>query len=141
MALVVEPPGEPDVALDGNGPPDQGRAAILLPLGQRDPAELREHRDERVSVADEPVGYLVHVLGLDVCHASSKPDDGPARRAAEDHGIALRPALALLCEAIRDGLLTVALVSALADDLLISAYRLPFGPGGFEEWAADNGLV
>ncbi len=45
------------------------------------------------------------------------------------------------CEAIRNGLLTVALVSALADDLLISAYRLLFGPSGFEEWAADNGLV
>lgn len=68
-------------------------------------------------------------------------DDGAARRAAEDHEISLKPTLSLLCDAIRGGLLTVALVSALADDLLASAYRLPFGPGGFERWAAENGLV
>jgi predicted nucleic acid-binding protein len=68
-------------------------------------------------------------------------DDGAARRAAEDHGVALRPTLALLCEAIHGGLLTVSLVSTLADDLLTSSYRLPFGPGGFKRWAEDNGLV
>lgn len=66
-------------------------------------------------------------------------DDGAGRKAAVRHGVALRPTLALLCEAIRQDLLTVRLVSALADDLLIGAYRLPFGPGGFEKWLADNG--
>jgi predicted nucleic acid-binding protein len=68
-------------------------------------------------------------------------DDGPGRRAAVDRGIALRPTLALLCEAIRKGLLTVQLVSALADDLLASKYRLPFGPGGFEKWSSENDLL
>lgn len=68
-------------------------------------------------------------------------DDGPGRRAAEDNGVGLRPTLALLCEAIRGELLTVALVSALADDLLASAYRLPFASGGFARWAEENGLV
>jgi hypothetical protein len=37
----------------------------------------------------------------------------------------------------------VKFVSALADDLLAGEYRLPIGPGGFEEfeeWATDNGL-
>jgi predicted nucleic acid-binding protein len=66
-------------------------------------------------------------------------DDGAARKAAEDRGIPLRPTLALLCEAIRGGLLTVSLVSALADDLLAGDYRLPFRPGGFERWARDEG--
>lgn len=67
-------------------------------------------------------------------------DDGAGRRAAEDNGVPLRPTLALLCEAIRSGLLTVDLVSALADDLLASDYRLPFGPGDFARWAGDNDL-
>lgn len=67
-------------------------------------------------------------------------DDGADRRAAHCHGISLRPTLALLCDAIRSQLLTVKLVAALADDLLMSQYRLPFGPGGFEAWAAENGL-
>ena len=66
-------------------------------------------------------------------------DDGAARRAAEDYGVSFRPTLALLCQAVREELLTVRLVAALADDLLASQYRLPFGPGGFEKWAADSG--
>ena len=53
---------------------------------------------------------------------------------------ALKPTLALLCEAIGKGLLTVSLVSALADDLSASQYRLPFRAGGFERWAKENGL-
>lgn len=68
-------------------------------------------------------------------------DDGAARKAAEDYGVRFRPTLALLCEAIRAERLTVSLVAALADDLLASQYRLPFGPGGFEKWARDNLLV
>lgn len=68
-------------------------------------------------------------------------DDAAPRRAASRHDIVVRPTLALLCEAVRHGLRTVPLVSALADDLLIGSYRLPFGPGGFEKWAADHGLL
>jgi predicted nucleic acid-binding protein len=66
-------------------------------------------------------------------------DDAAGRKAAADHGVALRPTLALLCEAIRTGLLTVPLVAALADDLLSGDYRLPFMPGGFERWAKEHG--
>lgn len=68
-------------------------------------------------------------------------DDGAARKAAEDYRIKLRPTLALLCEAVQAGLLTVSLVSALADDLLAGQYRLPFRQGGFEKWACDNGVL
>ncbi|WP_261555708.1 nucleotide-binding protein [Frankia tisae] len=68
-------------------------------------------------------------------------DDGAARQAARVAGVPFRPTLALLCEAIRDGLLTVSLVSALVDDLLGGSYRLPFRAGDFAHWAADNGLL
>lgn len=68
-------------------------------------------------------------------------DDGAGRKAAEQYGIALRPTLALLCEAIRMGVLTVPLVSVLADDLLASDYRLPFKLGQFESWAYENGML
>lgn len=68
-------------------------------------------------------------------------DDGAARKAARDYDIALRPTLSLLCEAVRQGLLTVKLVSALADDLIATQYHLPFPPGGFERWAGDLGML
>jgi len=73
--------------------------------------------------------------------ATAVIDDGAGRRAAQERGIRLRPTLALMCDAIRDGLLTVLLVSALADDLLATSYRLPFAPGEFEKWAIENGFV
>jgi len=68
-------------------------------------------------------------------------DDGAARHAAQAHGVSHRGTLALLCEAVRLGLLTVPLVSALADDLISGEYRLPFKPGGFAKWAAEAGLL
>ncbi|GAA3830741.1 hypothetical protein GCM10022226_59500 [Sphaerisporangium flaviroseum] len=68
-------------------------------------------------------------------------DDRAARKAAESHKIKTRPTLALLCDAIRQGLLTPMLVGELADDLLASEYHLPFGPGGFVTWATENGLI
>lgn len=68
-------------------------------------------------------------------------DDSAARKAASTGGIPTRPTLALLCEAIRQGLLTVRLVSELADDLLANDYRLPFQPGEFEKWANDQGQL
>ncbi len=82
------------------------------------------------------------VLALaETIHGIAVIDDGAGRKAAEDHGVELRPTLALLCEAIRSELLTVSLVSALADDLLVSSYRLPFGPGEFAQWARDAGQL
>lgn len=68
-------------------------------------------------------------------------DDAAGRRAAERHRVALRPTLALLVDGLRAGLLTIPLVSALADDLIAGSYRLPFEAGGFEKWVADNGLL
>jgi predicted nucleic acid-binding protein len=65
-------------------------------------------------------------------------DDMVARNIATRHGIDRTGTLGLLCAAIDGGLLTVALVSALADDLISGRYRLPFAPGGFEKWWIDN---
>lgn len=68
-------------------------------------------------------------------------DDGAARRAAQDYGVALQPTLRLLCDAVRQGHATVGLVSNVADHLLETEYRLPFKAGGFAKWAADNDLL
>ncbi|MEU0518574.1 hypothetical protein [Streptosporangium sp. NPDC006007] len=68
-------------------------------------------------------------------------DDRAARKAAESLKVKFCPTLALLCESIRQGLLTPALVGALADDLLSTEYHLPFPSGGFVAWATENGLV
>lgn len=55
--------------------------------------------------------------------------------------VTVRRTLGLLCDAIRAGLLTVPLVSALADDLLQQQYRLPFKAGGFSDWCAREGIL
>lgn len=68
-------------------------------------------------------------------------DDGPGRRAARENGVECRGTLGLLCDALRDGHLTISLVSTVADHLIESEYRLPFKAGGFERWARDNGLI
>ncbi len=68
-------------------------------------------------------------------------DDAAGRKAAKTHGIELLPTLRLLCEGVRRGLLTAEFVSAIADELLISQYRLPFASGGFVKWAVEHGLL
>lgn len=68
-------------------------------------------------------------------------DDGPARKAARTHHVAHRGTLGLLCDTVRAGHATVPLISTIADHLLEGEYRLPFRPGGFEEWASDIGLI
>lgn len=67
-------------------------------------------------------------------------DDRVAVRAARQASITVLPTLALLVEAIREGLLTVDMVGDVADHLLETDYQLPFGPGGFRRWANENGL-
>ncbi|WOI58827.1 hypothetical protein [Streptomyces fradiae] len=67
-------------------------------------------------------------------------DDRVAVAAARGRPVTVRRTLGLLCDAIRGGLLTVPLVSALADDLLQGYYRLPFKQGGFAEWSTREGL-
>ncbi len=90
---------------------------------------------------DRNVGEAGVLALAKVLSATAVVDDGAARRAARANGVTVRPTLALLCAAINQGLLTVKLVSALADDLLATEYRLPLGPGGFEAWAVANGMI
>lgn len=68
-------------------------------------------------------------------------DDAVPRQIAQDEGLNVTATLPLLCQAIRMKQLTVPLVEALADDLIVGSYYLPFGPGGFRQWALENGLI
>lgn len=68
-------------------------------------------------------------------------DDSVARTIAEEHGVRVTATLPLLCAAIREGKLTVPMVESLADDLLAGDYYLPFAPGGFRQWAIQEGLI
>ena len=68
-------------------------------------------------------------------------DDRAARNAAQEAGLEVRGTVGLLCDAIRGDVLTVPMVSAVADDLLATNYRMPFKAGGFAKWAAENGLI
>ena len=68
-------------------------------------------------------------------------DDRVAREIGEEHGVEIKGTLALMCEGIQQGMLTIPLVSKIADDLLATEYRLPLGPGQFEAWAASQGWV
>lgn len=66
-------------------------------------------------------------------------DDETPRLMGQADDIAVRVTLELLCEGIRERLLTVATVEALADDLLAGDYYLPFEKGGFRMWALEDG--
>lgn len=68
-------------------------------------------------------------------------DDQAAVNAAKDRCTRHRRTLALLLDAVRIGTLTMTTVSAVADDLISTKYRLPFDVGGFAAWAEANGLV
>jgi len=68
-------------------------------------------------------------------------DDRVARTVGEENGVRIVGTLSLLCEGVRAGLLTVPLVSTIADDLLSTDYRLPIAIGGFEAWAVQQDLI
>ena len=68
-------------------------------------------------------------------------DDSAGYKAAQREGVSCTRTLALLCESVRNGLLTAELVSIIADDLIETEYRLPFNPGGFIPWAIAESLI
>ena len=82
----------------------------------------------------------VLALGRGLGHTVIIDDETPRRRGIAD-GIEVRVSLQLLCEGIREKLLTVALVESLADDLLSGDYYLPFTRGGFRQWALEEGAL
>jgi len=95
----------------------------------------------RLVAGGRNIGEAAVLAYAETHRATAVIDDGAGRRAALDAGVALQPTLSLLCQAIREGLLTVAMVSNVADHLMETEYRLPFRPGGFAAWAEENGLV
>ena len=68
-------------------------------------------------------------------------DDSVAHKVAQKAGLSCKRTLALLCDAVRDGLLTAELVSHIVDDLIETEYRLPFAPGEFIPWAIAERLL
>lgn len=68
-------------------------------------------------------------------------DDSVAHKVAQRAGLSCKRTLALLCEAVRDDLLTAQLVSHIADSLIETEYRLPFASGEFIRWAISEGLL
>jgi predicted nucleic acid-binding protein len=68
-------------------------------------------------------------------------DDAVPRKLSDEHGIRVTATVPLLCQAIREGKLTVPMVEKVADDLIAGEYFLPFGPGGFRRYALENGLI
>ncbi len=107
-----------------------------------DTVELQAYSRYRSILAsgNRNLGEVAVLAVAQTLPATAVIDDAAGRKTAQDNNISLRPTLTLLCDAIREGLLTLQLVSALADDLLASHYRLPFTPGGFEQWAIENNM-
>jgi predicted nucleic acid-binding protein len=131
------------------GVASDSRLRAVLEADWIDRRELREPHEltsfakfaQRLVSGDRNRGEAAVLALAETMPAVAVIDDAAARRAAVDFDISFRPTLALLCEGIRGGLLTVPLVSALADDLLATEYRLPFQPGGFERWVNANDLL
>lgn len=67
-------------------------------------------------------------------------DDNGGRKAAEKDGILCSHTLKLLCDAIREGHLSLSDASSLVDDLLGINYQIPFAKGEFEQWAKEHAL-
>lgn len=106
------------------------------------PAEVQAYARYRslLSSGNRNLGEAAVLAVAETFPGTAVIDDAAGRKAAQTNNVALRPTLALLCDAIREELLTLPLVSELADDLLASKYRLPFKPGGFETWAKENNM-
>lgn len=68
-------------------------------------------------------------------------DDAVPRRLAEERGFRVTATVPLLCQAVREGRLTLSMVEKVADDLISGEYFLPFGPGEFRRYALEAGLI
>lgn len=68
-------------------------------------------------------------------------DDSAAFEVGKRAGVECTQTLPLLCDAIQRGLLSLDQVSDIADDLIMTDYRLPFEPGQFARWATEEGYL
>lgn len=94
----------------------------------------------RLVDGDRNVGDAAVLALAQTLPARAVIDDWDACDIASKEGVAISRTLNLLCEAIRSRLLTVAFVSEVADELIRTAYRLPFDSGDFETWAIRENL-
>ena len=106
-------------------------------------AELRSFASfaERLVSGERNLGEAAVLAVAATMPAQAVIDDSAAHKAAQRAGVSSIRTLALLCDAIRRGMLTTSLVSNIADDLIATEYRLPFEPGRFIPWAIAEGLL
>ena len=90
---------------------------------------------------DRNVGETAVLAIAATMPAQAVLDDSVAHKVAQKAGLHRKRTLALLCEAVHDGLLTAELASHITDDLIETEYRLPFAPGEFIPWAIAESLL
>lgn len=94
----------------------------------------------RLVAGDRNIGEAAVLALAETIHATAVVDDTVAHRLAKRSGVSCTRTLALLVGAVRLGTLTLDDVSDLADSLIATKYRLPFGPGEFARWATEENL-
>ena len=103
-------------------------------------AEAYARFARRLVSGDRNVGDAAVLALAQTVPARAVIDDWDACEIARKEKVVLSRTLNLLCEAIHSGLLTLDFVSDIADELIQTEYRLPFGPGEFKAWAARQNL-
>lgn len=106
------------------------------------PAETEAYAmfSRRLVLRDRNVGDAAVLALAQTMPARAVIDDWDACDIARKEGVALSRTLNLLCEAIHSKHLTPDFVSDIADELIATEYRLPFGPGEFKAWAARENI-
>jgi len=94
---------------------------------------------KRLAVGNKNIGECGVLALAEIRGHVAVIDDRVAREVGEEYNVQVIGTLALFREGIEQGLLTVPLVSKIADDLLATDYRLPIEPGGFEAFAIEQG--
>ncbi len=93
---------------------------------------------ERLVAGNRNVGEAAALALAETLPGIAVIDDAAAYKIASEQGVHVTRTLALLCQAINQGVLTVQGVSTIADELLATEYRLPFRKGDFELWAIEH---
>jgi predicted nucleic acid-binding protein len=123
---------------------DQVLEADWIKTDRSDDVELlvaQARYTRRLAIGTKNLGECGVLALAEVRQHVAIVDDRVAREVGKEYNVQIKGTLALLCEGVRHGLLTVPLVSKIADDLLATEYRLPVRPGQFEAWAGEQGLI
>lgn len=114
---------------------------VLRSLSTNQELTAFAHFAEKLVARNRNLGETEVLAYAKVHGAVAVIDDRAARKAALEANVDHLGTLNLLCQGVREGRLTLRGVSDVADHLIETKYRLPFGPGEFENWAIDNGLT